>query len=84
MLDKLKPHLSKITVPTMLLMSENDGGGGTDHLETLQTIYSEIKKNNSNVELKVYPPYGHDGHRLFFDIKNYWPEVSAFLSKYMQ
>ena len=34
---------------------------------------------NKETTLLVYPPFGNDGHRMFFEIGGYWQDIESFL-----
>ena len=35
-------------------------------------------------ELIIYPPYGRNGHRMFFEVGGYWKDVEQFLETHLQ
>ncbi len=39
-----------------------------------------LESAGSSVEYILYPPYGDDGHELFFEVDDYWSDVTTFLS----
>lgn len=75
---------SQISAPVLLLVAKNDTvHQGVDHVSNIKRIEGALKGANKNVQLIVYPPYGSDGHKMFFEVGNYWKDVTTFLQKYL-
>lgn len=74
---------SKIKVPVLLLVAENDTGSrktmGQDTLAGMRAMAAALTGSGNPPKLIVYPPYGDDGHDMFFEIGPYWTDVLAFL-----
>ena len=57
----------RILAPVLLLVAQNDNvHQGVDHVANMKRIDKALKKAGKKVELIVYPPYGTDGHKLFY------------------
>lgn len=69
---------SNITAPVLFLVAENDTVQA-DHIASTQSYYDAIASGGNQPELIVYPPYGNDGHNMFFEIGAYWADVVRFL-----
>ena len=54
-----------------------------DHFDLALRCEKILRSNRRSVQLIVYPPYGTDGHRLFFELGSYWPDVVRFLKEYL-
>lgn len=37
-----------------------------------------------HAEFIIYPPYGRNGHRMFFEVGGYWKDVEQFLETHLQ
>lgn len=74
--------VSSISAPVLILVSENDLYQA-DHLSICNDLKDALEDANKEVELIVYPPYGDDGHELFFEVGNYWDDVLEFLEETM-
>ena len=72
-----------VSAPVLLLVAENDTGSRRTHgmntVEGIKELTEALKKAGKDAKLIVYPPYGSDGHLLFFDVGDYWPDVIAVL-----
>jgi len=66
--------------PTLLLVAENDNEW-TDHVALIKKIRQMLHGEGNNAKLIVYPPYKRDGHRMFFEIGDYWKDVVKFLEQ---
>lgn len=79
--------LARIRIPVLLLVAENDTGSpktmGRDIVEEMRRIAAALTQAGNAPRLIVYPPYGDDGHEMFFEIGNYWKDVVAFLRKHL-
>ena len=63
--------------PTLLLVVENDNEW-TDHVALIKKIRQMLHGEGNNAKLIVNPPYKRDGHRMFFEIGDYWQDVVSF------
>jgi hypothetical protein len=66
----------------LLLISENDGAQA-DHVGIVRKLEQALQQGGADARLIVYPPYGSDGHRLFFQLGSYWRDVEQFLSQHL-
>ena len=46
-----------------------------------ESLVEALESVGKSVEYILYPPYGDDGHELFFEVDDYWSDVQIFLSK---
>ncbi len=72
--------VSSISAPVLILVSENDLYQA-DHVDICNDLKDALEAENKEVELIVYPPYGNDGHELFFEVGDYWDDVLEFLDE---
>lgn len=77
----------KIRVPVLLLVAENDTGSrktmGQNTVDTVRRMSDALAAGGNAPKLVVYPPYGSDGHDMFFEVGAYWPDVLEFLKKHL-
>jgi hypothetical protein len=77
-----------IRVPVLLLVAENDTGSrktmGQDTVDSMQRMSTGLTKAGNRPRLIVYPPYGTDGHEMFFEISAYWQDGVEFFKKQLQ
>ena len=78
MLGRVLTAADRITAPVLLMVAENDKAQA-DHVAIVQRIDVTLRRMGISVETIRYPPYGRDGHALFFEVGSYWPDVIAFL-----
>lgn len=75
----------KIRIPILLLVAENDTGSrktlGQNTVDTVRRMADALTAAGNTPKLVVYPPYGSDGHDMFFEVGAYWPDVIDFLRK---
>ncbi len=72
-----------VTAPTLTLVAENDISQ-QDHVSISRQIHTALKNAGKQPRLIVYPPYEHDGHRLFFEVRpTYWHDVEKFLKSHL-
>jgi len=86
-LDDALADVSPIAAPVRLLVSENDGPPAQkeDHVEICELIKTTLEDAEKSAALTIYPPFGTDGHELFFEVDDiYWPNVLAFLAENLQ
>ncbi len=78
---------SSVSAPVLVLVAENDTGSrttlGRNTLEGTKRLASALKEAGKDARLIIYPPYGGDGHQLFFAIGSYWPDVLAFFRRHL-
>ncbi|MBI1953879.1 MAG: dienelactone hydrolase family protein [Candidatus Omnitrophica bacterium] len=75
-------RLNRVHVPVLLMVASNDEKQA-DHVGIAKEIHQRLKAEGKNSKLIVYPPYGSDGHRLFFEVGAYWKDLLAFLQTYL-
>ena len=64
------------------MVSENDLFQD-DHVQLAQDVEDAILAAEGDVEHILYPPYGSDGHELFFEVGSYWVDVLDFLQRHL-
>ncbi len=80
-MEETLTDVSDIDAPVLLLVSENDTFQA-DHVSIIEGVEAALLAAGKAVELVVYPPYGNDGHTLFFEVRDpYWPDVLDFFDK---
>ena len=47
----------------------------------IKNIKGMLVQEGKDARLIVHPPYKNDGHRLFFEMGDYWKDVIAFLGE---
>lgn len=76
-----------IRVPVLLLVAKNDTGSrktrGQNTLKTMRRMSTALTDAGNPPKLIIYPPYGNDGHEMFFEIGAYWKDVVQFLKKHL-
>lgn len=74
-----------IRVPVFLLVAKNDTGSrktmGQNTLAGMRRMAAALIEAGNTPKMIVYPPYGSDGHEMFFEIGAYWTDVVGFLKK---
>jgi dienelactone hydrolase len=75
----------QVEVPVLLLVAENGTGSrktrGQDTLAGMRRMEDALTSAGNPPRLIVYPPYGNDGHEMFFEIGKYWSDVIDFISQ---
>ena len=78
----------KINVPLLIMVAENDTGSSTTYgrnfLKETKQLVKGLEENNKIHRYIVLPPYGADGHKIFWEVGDYWNEISAFLKQHHQ
>jgi dienelactone hydrolase len=72
----------QISAPVLLLVAENDHRRA-DHVQLSRMVKKALDSAGKKVTLTIYPAYQDDGHRLFFQLGDYWPEVIRFLQQHL-
>ena len=76
-----------IAMPLLFLVAENDTGSrttkGRNTLKGTRNMHRALADAGKDVTLIVYPPYGDDGHTLFFSVGAYMSDVLVFLSGHL-
>ena len=80
-------EVDSIDASLLLLVAENDTGSfrtrDTNTLEGTKTLTRALEAAGKDAKLIIYPPYGSDGHTLFFSVGKYWPDIVEFLKKHL-
>lgn len=79
-LEAFLPSARTISAPVLLMVAENDKGQA-DHVAIARRIKEALEAAGREVKFLLYPPYGNDGHRMFFEVGAYWKDVEDFLKK---
>lgn len=80
--DHIFKMLPNINAPVLLLVAENDHAR-VNHVDLMKQFTQTLKDAGKDAKLKIYPPYGRDGHRMFFELGKYWKDVIRFLKIYV-
>ncbi len=67
-----------IEAPVLVLVAENDLFQA-DHVALAAAVVQALEDASKPVEHILYPPFGADGHELFFEVGDYWSDVLEFL-----
>ncbi|MFQ5923176.1 MAG: dienelactone hydrolase family protein, partial [Anaerolineales bacterium] len=73
-------NVDNVTAPVLILVSENDTEPN-DLVRLSHMAKDALEAEGKQVALIMYPPYGDDGHYMFFEIGDYWSDVQLFLSE---
>lgn len=82
-LDGYLSRVDKISAPVLLLISENDNAR-QNHVQVMHELNEALQAAGKRTELIIYPPYQDDGHRMFFEVGDYWNDVQVFLHKQLE
>ncbi len=78
-LQQALEDVSPLAAPTRIYVSENDTLQA-NHVQLSRDVENALLEAGKDVELTIYPPFGEDGHRLFFEVRDpYWSDVILFL-----
>ena len=72
-IDRFLSRAERVDVPALILVAKNDD------VSSSYKLAAALRAAEKEVELIVYPPYGQDGHRMFFEVGDYWKDVTGFL-----
>ncbi len=76
--------VSALEAPVRIFVSENDLFQD-DHVQLGHDIEETLTEAGKDVEYTLYPPFGDDGHELFFEVREpYWSDVSALLETFLR
>src|SRR3989338_1323665 len=78
-IDTYIQQVGKINAPVLLQVSSNDTVQA-NHVAIVNDIHSALLAAGKEVTRFIYPPYGNDGHYMFFEIGDYWKEKVDFLT----
>jgi len=73
----------QIAAPVLLQVSENDLFQA-DHVQLVADVEAALEAAGKPYESILYPPYGDDGHELFWEVQEpYWSDLLAFLQEHL-
>jgi len=73
-------RVKQIKAPVLTLVAANDRRE-TDHVKIAREVDRTLKSAGKQHRLIVYPAFGNDGHRMFFQVGDYWKDVRKFLEE---
>lgn len=77
----------KMTAPVLLLVSTNDlpqyNNEHQDHVALAKKLRDSLVDAGRDARLLLYPPYGRNGHMMFFEVGDYWSDVVQFLQEHL-
>ena len=71
---------ANVTAPVLILVSENDTAPN-DLVQLSHMVKDALEAAGKQATLIMYPPYGNDGHLMFFEIGDYWIDIQQFLAE---
>lgn len=71
-----------ITAPVLLMAAQNDQGQA-DHVALSRKLKESLEFYDKDARMIIYPPFGKDGHQMFFKIGDYWQDVIEFLKEHL-
>lgn len=75
----------EISAPVLLLVAENDlpqyNNEQQDHVALAKRLRDSLEGAGRHARLIVYPPYGNNGHMMFFEVGDYWDHILQFLKE---
>ncbi|MBI85075.1 MAG: hypothetical protein CMJ81_17920 [Planctomycetaceae bacterium] len=78
-LHRFLTDAGNVSAPTLILVARNDTRQA-NHVSLSRQIHTGLRAAGKQTELIVCPPYGQDGHHLFFEVRlSYWQDVERFL-----
>ncbi len=88
MLEQILGDVSGVRASVHIMVAENDQqenrGMVTDHVALGRSVESALRGAGKEVEMTVYPPFGDDGHRFFFEVREpYWSDAVAFFTEHL-
>jgi dienelactone hydrolase len=85
--EEFYSQVKNVRAPILLLVAENDlppyNQENQDHVALTQKLHSVLQGAGREAKLILYPPYREDGHRIFFEVGDYWNDVSRFLKDHL-
>lgn len=79
-LERYLPQAGNVSAPVLVLVAENDVYQA-DHVKLTHDVEDALRSAGKEVRLIQYPPFGDDGHELFFEVRGWWEDVAAFLDE---
>ncbi len=84
-LNRFLSKASQVSNSTLILVSENDTAEfsqeGNDHVRLSNMLYDALKNEKKDVNLIIYPAFQNNGHELFYEVRDYFFDVTKFLNK---
>lgn len=77
-IDEVLEDIANVSAPVLILVAENDVVQA-DHVGIAEEVKLALEVAGKNVQKIVYPPFGEDGHELFFEVRGYWEDIVTFL-----
>jgi dienelactone hydrolase len=76
-----------IRAPVLLLVAENDlpqhNNEHQDHVALTKRLRDHLADGGREARLIIYPPYGSNGHMMFFEVGDYWSDIVEFLQEHL-
>ncbi len=79
-IGRVLSRASQIKAPVLILVASNDRRQA-DHVKIARDVDRTLKSVGNPHRLIVYPAFGTDGHRMFFQVGDYWKDVVKFLGQ---
>ena len=79
-LQRALSRVESVSAPVLLQVAENDDAQ-VDHVQIAQTVHGALESQGESSRLILYPSYGNDGHRMFFEVGSYWSDIVDFLKE---
>ena len=80
-MERTLRQVSPIDDPVRVFVSENDQTQA-NHVQISHDVEDALSAAGKDVDLTIYPPYGDDGHKLFFLVQEpYWSDLIAFFDE---
>ena len=75
--------VSALAAPVLIQVSENDLFQA-DHVQIVQDVRAAFDAAGKGYTYYLYPPYGDDGHELFWEVQDpYWSDLLDFLAEHL-
>ena len=80
-MERTLRQVSPIDDPVRVFVSENDQTQA-NHVQISHDVEDALSAAGKDVDLTIYPPYGDDGHKLFFLVQEpYWSDLIDFFDE---
>jgi len=75
--------VSALAAPVLIQVSENDLFQA-DHVQIVEDVKAAFDAAGKEYTSYLYPPYGDDGHELFWEVQDpYWSDLLDFLAEHL-